>query len=163
MGDYYRLLYCIVLETKSTCPRLWCRHTYTHTHNTPALLRSHFPHSPEVDDGVQHVVCHVLQVANGVDDDGAGDAGREEGEGGGEGERGEQLLSRLLLLELLEQEDQLHAHRREPPATGAVEHAVAEQGAQQLLVRLQPVLALRHPGTTGPVVISGTTHVGTGK
>ena len=32
---------------------------------------------PKVDNRVQHVMCHVFQVPDGIDDDSAGDAGRE--------------------------------------------------------------------------------------
>ena len=74
----------------------------------------------------------------------AGDAGRQQGQGRGEGEGGQQLLLRLLLLKFLQQQQQLHAHGRKPPAPRALQDAVADEGAQELLVALQPLLAACH-------------------
>lgn len=58
----------------------------------------------------------------------------EQRQRGGEGQRAEQLLGALVLLQLLQEEDQLHSHRRQPTPAGALETAIREEGAQKGLV-----------------------------
>ena len=67
----------------------------------------------KVADGVAH---HCLLLS---------DAGREEGESGGEGERGEQLGLSLLLLQLLKEQDQLHSDTSKTTTVGSVKTTIA--------------------------------------
>ena len=53
------------------------------------------------------------------------DAGREKRQGGGEGEGGEQLGLRLLLLKLLQQQDKLHSNTGKTATIGAMKPTVA--------------------------------------
>ncbi len=75
-----------------------------------------------------------LEVPDGICDDRLllRDAGGEERQRGGEGQRGlELLVGGALLLELLQEQDELHANRRQAAAVGAVEAAVAQEGPQK--------------------------------
>ena len=76
---------------------------------------------------VKHVVRECLEVVDRVDHHRLllGDAGGEERQGGGEGERGEQLGLSLLLLQFLEEQDQLHSNTSKTTTVGSVETTIA--------------------------------------
>ena len=76
---------------------------------------------------VEHVMGEGLKMVDWVDDHSLllGDAGGEERQGGGEGERGEQLGLSLLLLQLLKEQDQLHSDTSKTTTVGSVETTIA--------------------------------------
>ena len=76
---------------------------------------------------VEHVMREGLEMVDRVDHHSflLGDAGGEERQGGGEGERGEQLGLSLLLLQLLKEQDQLHSDTSKTTTVGSVETTIA--------------------------------------
>jgi len=94
-----------------------------------------------LDDGVQQVVRHAVEVLHGVGDDRFcdGDASGQQRERRRQWHgRRQQFLTGWLLLQLLQQQQQLHPHRHESAAARAVQDAEAEQRTQQRLVGLEP-------------------------
>ena len=76
---------------------------------------------------VEHVMREGLEMVDRVDHHSflLGDAGGEERQGGGEGERGEQLGLSLLLLQFLKEQDQLHSNTSKTTTVGSVETTIA--------------------------------------
>ena len=76
---------------------------------------------------VEHVMRESLEVVDRVDHHRLllGDAGGEERQGGGEGERGEQLGLSLLLLQFLKEQDQLHSNTSKTTTVGSVKTTIA--------------------------------------